>query len=300
MALVVDVELEDLAEGVRLSRIRPGGKDGPGGEVHADVPGGQVWTETWALGYPDDEFRLLVPDIRMPPNQYWPLHWHDTWIAIVILDGSCLVGDWWMQPGDVLISAAKLEYGPLVNGPHGCQLFEIFAQDIGLLGGYAPEYHDHPTLTSSGGMVGLPAFLPRPSGSERNAGNQTLPIDGVSGLAKGRLSGGSRWDLGEPGDPSRAVLMDTRLEAGHVYPEHWYRDWRAMFVLGGSMRVGERELGKDDVLIVEPNASVPACESGRDGVHLLEVARTSAAVPRISSSDSGAARSGSRRGSGDR
>ena len=103
----------------------------------------------------------------MPPNQYWPLHWHDSWIAIVVLDGSCLVGDWWMQPGDVLVSGASVEYGPLVNGPKGCQLFEIFAREVGALGGYASEYHDHPTLHAAGTMTGgTPRFLPRPSGSE--------------------------------------------------------------------------------------------------------------------------------------
>ncbi|MEZ5736356.1 MAG: hypothetical protein R3E09_11260 [Novosphingobium sp.] len=30
---------------------------------------------------------------------------------------SCLIGDWLMQEGDILISAAELEYGPLVISP---------------------------------------------------------------------------------------------------------------------------------------------------------------------------------------
>jgi hypothetical protein len=266
---------------VSLSRVPSGGKDGPSGEVHADVPGGQVWTAMWILGAADDEFRLVIPDIRMPPNQYWPLHWHDCWIAIVVLDGSCLVGDWWMQPGDVLVSSAGLEYGPLLNGPRGCQLFEIFARDTGILGGYAPEYHDHPTLHAVGTMSGAPPrFLPRPPGSERNAGNQTLPVDGVAGLTRGRLGGGQQWDLGEPGDPTRAVVIDTLLGPGQGRPEACYRDWRALFVLDGSLGVGERRLVQDDVVLIEPHARVPRFDAGPGGAHLLEVVRTASGLER--------------------
>src|SRR5277367_2562602 len=117
-----------VAPGVTASSMEPGGKDGPNGEVHLPTPGGQVWADAWVLGTESDDFQLAVPDMRLPPNQYWPLHWHDCWIAVVLLDGMCLIGDWWMEPGDILVSAAELEYGPVVAGPEGCQLFEIFAQ----------------------------------------------------------------------------------------------------------------------------------------------------------------------------
>ena len=96
-------------------------------ELLEDLPGGRVWTDSWMLGTNEDAFQMLVPDIRLPSNQIWPLHWHDCWIAVVILEGSCLIGDWFMQEGDFLISAAELEYGPLVIGPGGCQMFEVFA-----------------------------------------------------------------------------------------------------------------------------------------------------------------------------
>src|SRR5437016_1943193 len=86
-------------------------------EALGDGPGGQTWMDYVMLGAASDPFQLLVPDIRMPPNQYWPLHWHDCWIAVVIMDGTCLIGDWWMRPGDVLVSAPGIEYGPLVSGP---------------------------------------------------------------------------------------------------------------------------------------------------------------------------------------
>src|SRR5262245_2968831 len=125
----VKPELERLSPGVVLDRIQPGGKDGPNKEVLAPVPLGQLWWDSWVLGGPSDAFQLRVPDIRMPANQIWPLHWHGCWIAVVVLDGSVLVGDWWMEKGDILISAADLEYGPLINGPEGCQMFEIFTRD---------------------------------------------------------------------------------------------------------------------------------------------------------------------------
>jgi hypothetical protein len=102
-----------------------------------------VWLQSWRLGTDADDFQLDVPDIRMPPNQYWPMHWHGCWIAVVVLDGQCLIGDWWMQPGDVLVSPADLEYGPVVSGPEGTQLFEIFAKQHLSLGGYGPAAVPH-------------------------------------------------------------------------------------------------------------------------------------------------------------
>src|SRR5437899_6856234 len=91
-----------LAPGVTLSRMKPGGKDGPDNEVlDSEQPFGGTWTENFVVGGDDQPFRLVVPDIRMPRNQFWPLHWHDCWIAVIVLDGSALLCDWWMQPGDV-------------------------------------------------------------------------------------------------------------------------------------------------------------------------------------------------------
>jgi quercetin dioxygenase-like cupin family protein len=283
MPIVLDgaTDQEVLSPGVTRSRLRPGGKDGPNGEVHEEVPGGQVWICNWELGAPTDEFRLSIPDIRMPPNQYWPLHWHDTWIAVIVLDGTCLVGDWWMQRGDVLVSAAALEYGPLVNGPSGCQMLEIFAHGRDAGGGYALEYRDHPTLANGGPADGRAEFKARPIGSERNAGRQTLPNDGVVGITTGRLGGGQRWDLGEPHDPLRGVLVDTTFHPGESSPPHTHADWRALLVMDGSMKVGDREITNDDVVIIEPDAEVGAFEPGPRGIHLLEVARTAAAVPTI-------------------
>lgn len=274
--------VELLSSGVALDRLMPGGKDGPDGIVlNSDQPGGGVWTEMFFVGGPEDPWRLGIPDIRMARNQIWPLHWHDCWIAVVILDGSCLVGDWWMQRGDVVITPAKVEYGPLLNGPSGCQMLEVFAQDIFAAGGYAPEYHDHPTVTYLQGLksAGPAQFLPRPKISEGNAGSQTTPLATVPGVVTGSLRGGQRFDLGEPDDPERGVMLDTALPPGVVIPSHHHRDWRAVLIWEGSMRVGNDLLTKDDLLIIEPNAEVEVFESGPDGTHLLEFAKTAAAVP---------------------
>src|SRR6202008_2658984 len=108
---------EELAPGVLLQRFYPGGKDGPNGEVRLATPGGQVWSGIVMLGDDRSPFQMTLPDIRLPANQIWPLHWHDCWTLVVIVEGQCLIGDWWMQAGDVFIAAPSLEYGPLVIGP---------------------------------------------------------------------------------------------------------------------------------------------------------------------------------------
>ena len=118
--------LEDIAPGVLLRRLYPGGKAGPDNVVANDISGGQTWSEAVILGGPGDDFMMCIPDIRMPPNQLWPMHWHDCWTLVIVLEGKCLIGDWCMEPGDVFVAAPSVEYGPLVIGPSGCRLFEVF------------------------------------------------------------------------------------------------------------------------------------------------------------------------------
>ena len=262
---------EQISPGVSLERFYPGGKDGPNGEVRANTPGGQVWSDIILLGDQKDPFQLSVPDIRLPANQIWPLHWHDCWVGIVVLEGQCLIGDWWMQPGDVLITEAKLEYGPLLIGPGGCRMFEIFARLHMQAGGYAPEYRDHPTLQGSRVPFN---FAPRSGVNERNEGRQTMPIDGVKGFIKGRLSAGAQWDLGESADPDRGVMRVSQLSPGQRLTARCYDDWRAMFVLDGTLHIAGRKLGKDDFLLIRPNSPVDEIEAGVEGTQFLEVSRT--------------------------
>ena len=266
-----------LGEGLWLDRMQPGGRFGPNREVLAPLPGGQVWTDMFHLGTQDDDFIMTVPDIRLPANQIWPLHWHDCWIAVIILEGSCLIGDWFMEEGDILISAAELEYGPLVIGPDGCQMFEVFANLALSPGGYAPEYRDHPTL-----QLGEHVFKERSELNRRNEGRSTLPVDGVEGLIKARLEPGGRWDLGEPDDPQRGIMAYTGLAAGEVVDPHSYQDWHGLFIRKGGVRFMGRDLGKDDVIIAEPGARLDRIEAGPEGAEIFEAARTAKGMERQS------------------
>jgi len=267
-----DKRVEQFAPGITRSRLEPGGRLGPNGETRMSTPGGQCWTDIWLLGTEHDRFMTIIPDIRLPPNQLWPLHWHDCWIAVVVVDGLCLIGDWWMEPGDVLISAAELEYGPVVAGPDGCQLFEVGAQAHRFAGGYAPEYADHLTLQGSGPF----AFMPRSARNQRNEGKQVLPVDGVDGLTKGHVAPGKRWDLGDPADPDRATMCCAAFAAGAVIAPHSYGDWHWTLVTRGSARLGPHELTVDDVVVFEPGVQVPEVVTGGEGIELFEVARTPA------------------------
>jgi hypothetical protein len=260
---------EALADGVFLHRIQPGGRRGPHDEVLRETPGGQGWAQYFRLGDENDAFHMTIPDIRMPANQHWPLHWHDCWIAVIVLDGSVCIGDWWMQPGDVLISKAGVEYGPLLNGPSGCQLFEIFAQDHLSPGGYAPEYADHPTIQG----LGLP-IKPRSPLNRRNDGRQVLPMAGVDGLIQTRLEPGGQWDLGSADDPDRGAMRYTALAAGEARAPARYADWHATIVMAGEIRIGDHILPREHMLISRRNSLVDALVSTSDDTRLLDVART--------------------------
>jgi hypothetical protein len=264
---------EALSPGVLLERFHPGGKDGPNGEVLSNTRGGQTWSEMFLLGDQSDAFQMLVPDIRLPANQLWPLHWHDCWTVVLILEGQCLIGDWWMQPGDVFITEPSLEYGPLVIGPQGCRMFEIFAKAHLARGGYAPEYHDHPTLVGTQAV-----FTARSPLNERNDDRQILPCDGVRGLTKTRLSSGAQWELGDPGDAERGVIKDTRLAANERIAAHRHEDWQAIIVLGGSLHVAGKTLEKDSYLVIRPQSQVDELQAGPQGAQLLELSRTARAL----------------------
>lgn len=265
--------VEVLAPGVTWRRLHPGGMKGPGNETANDIPGGQAWAELVMLGTERDDFIMALPDIRMPPQQIWPLHWHDCWTVVVVLEGRCLIGDWYMDTGDVFVAAPGIEYGPLVIGTMGCRMLEIFG-DLALSpGGYSPEYRDHPTL-----QWGQHVFKPREGVNTRNEGHSSLSLEGVEGMWKSRLAPGWSWDLGAPDDPNRGVVKHTRLGAGETMPARTRDDWYAALVLDGSIEVAGRTLVRDDVLIVEPGGAAPEGKAGPGGVQLLENFRTARAL----------------------
>ncbi|MBV1688227.1 hypothetical protein KRR38_11210 [Novosphingobium sp. G106] len=265
-------QVEEIAPGVSFRRLYPGGMLGPDEIVRNDIPGGQTWSEIVMLGTEHDDFIMGLPDIRLPPNQIWPMHWHDCWTVVVVLEGGCLIGDWYMETGDVFVAAPSIEYGPLVIGAKGCRMLEIFG-DLALSpGGYGPEYRDHPTLT------GNHVFKPREGINKRNEGHSSLTLEGTEGMWKTRLAPGWSWDLGEAGDPNRAVIRDTRLAAGETIAARSRGDWYAALVLDGSVEVAGRTFVRDDVLVVERGSSIPDVTAGSTGVHLLEHFRTARAL----------------------
>ena len=265
--------LEEIAPGVTLRRLYPGGMAGPDNITRNDIPGGQTWSEIVMLGDESDDFIYGIPDIRMPPNQIWPMHWHDCWTVVVVVEGKCMIGDWYMEPGDVFVAAPSIEYGPLLIGPMGCRLLEIFG-DVSLSpGGYGPEYRDHPTLQG-----GTHVFKEREGINKRNEGHSSLPLTNDGHMWKTRLAPGWSWNLGDPADSDRGVVRDTRIPAGISMPARERSDWYGALVLGGSMEVGGRTFVRDDVLIAERGAAIPAMTAGKDGVQLLEHFRTARAL----------------------
>lgn len=265
--------VEELASGVTWRRLYPGGMMGPDEVTRTEIPGGQTWSEIVMLGSQQDDRIMALPDIRMPPNQLWPLHWHDCWTVVVILEGGCIIGDWYMDVGDVFIAAPSIEYGPLLIGPKGCRLLEIFG-DLALSpGGYGPEYRDHPTLQG-----GQHVFKTREGVNKRNEGHSSLSLEGVEGVWKSKLEPGWKWDLGEANDLDRAVVKDTRLSGGEVVGQTSRGDWYAALVLDGSVEVAGRTLLRDDVILAERGATVPEMVAGPGGAHLLENFRSARAL----------------------
>ena len=266
-------KVEDIAPGVIKRSLYPGGKLGPDNIVMNDIPGGQVWSEIVMLGDEQEDFIYALPDIRMPPNQIWPMHWHDCWTVVLIVEGKCMIGDWYMEAGDVFVAAPSIEYGPLVVGTMGCRLLEIFC-DLALSpGGYGPEYEDHPTL-----RWGNHVIKPREGVNKRNEGHSSLSLEGAEGMWKSKLAPGWSWEFGESDDPNRGVMRDTRLAAGESIAETRRGDWYAALVMDGSVEVGGKTLVKDDVILARRDSTVPEMMAGADGVHLLENFRTVAAL----------------------
>jgi hypothetical protein len=156
-------------------------------------------------------------------------------------------------------------------------MFEIFAKLHQQVGGYGPEYRDHPTLQGAS----LPFnFVERTGVNKRNEGRQCLPLDGVEGFTKGRLEAGAAWDLGEADDPDRGVMQVVRLAPGERLPAHAYDDWHALIVAEGSLTISDHTAGRDQYLLVKPDSRVGEIRAGSDGVLLLEVARTSPGAAR--------------------
>lgn len=70
-----------------------------------------------------------VTYVRLEPGDVAPRHAHGGWTVNVVVAGSCHIGDFpdmEMKPGSVLTSAPNVQYGPVIPGPQGVTLYEIF------------------------------------------------------------------------------------------------------------------------------------------------------------------------------
>ena len=90
------------------------------------------------LGGPADHDCPAVTYVRIEPHQSGPRHAHAGWTINIVIEGSCCMGEIVLAPGDVLTCAPNVQYGPLVPGPDGVTLLEIFDR----LSGRPPVWDD--------------------------------------------------------------------------------------------------------------------------------------------------------------
>jgi hypothetical protein len=92
------------------------------------------------LGEPTDERAPTALIFTMPPHSTIPRHAHACERFEVILEGSLLVDDMVLGPGDVMIARPGEAYGPHTAGPDGCRTLEVF----GTLAGAHSMIYDTP------------------------------------------------------------------------------------------------------------------------------------------------------------
>ena len=87
-----------------------------------------MWTQPFVLGDSGDDFTLSIPDIRMPPNQIWPLHWHDCCIAVIVIriDGREL------KKGAIIIARSDSEILAIEGVHAGAQLLDLARPACGM------------------------------------------------------------------------------------------------------------------------------------------------------------------------
>jgi hypothetical protein len=79
------------------------------------------------MGEPTDETAPTALIFTMPPHSVISRHSHLCERFEIILEGSLLVDDMVLGPGDVMIARPGEAYGPHTAGPEGCRTLEIFS-----------------------------------------------------------------------------------------------------------------------------------------------------------------------------
>ena len=80
----------------------------------------------FVLGGDEDPDAPRMYYARIEADQSGPRHAHAGWTINVVLQGNCRMGDIDLNPGQVLTCAPNIQYGPLMPGPEGVTILEIF------------------------------------------------------------------------------------------------------------------------------------------------------------------------------
>ena len=81
----------------------------------------------FSLGEPDkNSTHPCWLQFHYEPGWYLPAHAHAGWTTTVILEGSWAWDGVEFGPGEVLIAAPKVMYGPFTPGPNGVTALEFF------------------------------------------------------------------------------------------------------------------------------------------------------------------------------
>ncbi|MDG2004000.1 MAG: cupin domain-containing protein [Novosphingobium sp.] len=79
------------------------------------------------MGEPDDEAAPAALIFTTPPGGEIPRHAHKCERFEIILEGTLLVDDMELGPGDVMIARSGEAYGPHIAGAQGCRTLEVFS-----------------------------------------------------------------------------------------------------------------------------------------------------------------------------
>lgn len=101
----------------------------------------------------DHDDSPAVAALRMDPGAVTYRHSHPCERVEVVVQGTLLVGDEVLKPGDVMVSRPDEMYGPHYAGPEGCVTLEVF----GRLDGVSRTTYDTPngavTLDMDSGVM---------------------------------------------------------------------------------------------------------------------------------------------------
>lgn len=127
----------------------------PKGQLHAslddpgwlDGVGGQGRFTAYPLG--DGEHDPVVSLVEYAPNVRIGVHYHDSDYFSMVLTGEIEITRRLEQPGSIRLVRAGTAYGPLVAGPEGCTVLEVFADRSTFVAPHYLHAQDQAAATSS-------------------------------------------------------------------------------------------------------------------------------------------------------